>query len=211
MNKSLRFIGLCVSLLVFVAFLGALALTSPHGTPAVAQPATTCPCDFNDLIPKTKECWTTPYKTNPEYVKRPNPDFPPGNCITQNGPPATQTYIGITEDDIPSMHVHVCVASTIIPLPPGCPRGVDEEETVLYGPEELKACQCELLAYVTSLNEVDGISVSGGPPYECGDVDCPSPIITTPIPALNEWGLIAMVGILGIVGFMILRRRKVNT
>ncbi|MCH7519976.1 MAG: IPTL-CTERM sorting domain-containing protein [Candidatus Dadabacteria bacterium] len=31
-----------------------------------------------------------------------------------------------------------------------------------------------------------------------------------PIPTLSEWGLIAMAGILGIVGFMVLRRRKVT-
>ncbi len=29
-----------------------------------------------------------------------------------------------------------------------------------------------------------------------------------PIPTLNEWGLIAMAGILGIAGFLIIRRRK---
>jgi hypothetical protein len=33
---------------------------------------------------------------------------------------------------------------------------------------------------------------------------CPAP----PIPTLSEWGLIAMAGILGIVGFMVMRRRK---
>ena len=30
------------------------------------------------------------------------------------------------------------------------------------------------------------------------------------IPTLSEWGLIAMAGILGIVGFMVIRRRKVT-
>jgi len=30
------------------------------------------------------------------------------------------------------------------------------------------------------------------------------------VPTLSEWGLISMVGILGIVGFMVLRRRKVS-
>jgi hypothetical protein len=37
-----------------------------------------------------------------------------------------------------------------------------------------------------------------------------TPQVVTPIPTLSEWGLIAMAGILGIVGFMILRRRKVS-
>ncbi len=30
------------------------------------------------------------------------------------------------------------------------------------------------------------------------------------VPTLNEWGLIAMAGVLGIVGFMVMRRRKVT-
>jgi hypothetical protein len=34
--------------------------------------------------------------------------------------------------------------------------------------------------------------------------------VTSPIPTLSEWGLIAMAGILGIVGFMVIRRRKVT-
>jgi len=37
-------------------------------------------------------------------------------------------------------------------------------------------------------------------------------ITTTPsaVPTLSEWGLIAMASILGIVGFMVIRRRKVT-
>jgi hypothetical protein len=30
------------------------------------------------------------------------------------------------------------------------------------------------------------------------------------VPTLSEWGLIAMASILGIVGFMVMRRRKVT-
>ncbi len=33
-------------------------------------------------------------------------------------------------------------------------------------------------------------------------------VLRTPIPTLSEWGLIAMAGILGIVGFMVVRRRQ---
>ncbi len=45
-----------------------------------------------------------------------------------------------------------------------------------------------------------------------GDIDCTfinSRIPTTNIPTLSEWGLISMAAILGIAGFMIMRRRKV--
>ena len=30
------------------------------------------------------------------------------------------------------------------------------------------------------------------------------------VPTLGEWGMIAMAGVLGIVGFMVIRRRKVT-
>jgi len=32
----------------------------------------------------------------------------------------------------------------------------------------------------------------------------------TNIPTLSEWGLIAMAGVIGIVGFMVMRRRKLT-
>jgi len=44
---------------------------------------------------------------------------------------------------------------------------------------------------------------------ECVNWDFPEPP-PEPIPTLSEWGLIAMAGILGIVGFMVMRRRKVT-
>ena len=34
-------------------------------------------------------------------------------------------------------------------------------------------------------------------------------VIPTNVPTLSEWGLIAMAGILGIVGYVVIRRRKV--
>ena len=40
--------------------------------------------------------------------------------------------------------------------------------------------------------------------------EIPPPPIVTEVPTLSQWGLIAMVGILGIVGFMVMRRRKVS-
>jgi len=40
--------------------------------------------------------------------------------------------------------------------------------------------------------------------------DCERPGIGRPIPTLSQWGLIAMAGILGLVGFMVMRRRKVT-
>ncbi len=37
-----------------------------------------------------------------------------------------------------------------------------------------------------------------------------SDVMPIRVPTLSEWGLIAMAGILGIVGFMVMRRRKVS-
>jgi len=77
---------------------------------------------------------------------------------------------------------------------------------------EVKACRCELLAYTTELNEVMGISVAPEPPYECFDVDCRQKVLT-PIPTLNEYGMIITAGVLGllaVIGLFVIRRRKVS-
>ena len=39
---------------------------------------------------------------------------------------------------------------------------------------------------------------------------CEQSQVVSPIPTISEWGLIAMAGILGIVGFMVIRRRKLT-
>ena len=41
----------------------------------------------------------------------------------------------------------------------------------------------------------------------CGEFILPS---QTSIPTLSQWELIAMAGILGIIGFMVIRRKKVT-
>ncbi len=53
------------------------------------------------------------------------------------------------------------------------------------------------------------VNPDGGDPIESEPVE---KIWVGPsaIPTLSEWGLIALAGILGIVGFMVLRRRKVT-
>jgi len=50
-----------------------------------------------------------------------------------------------------------------------------------------------------------------------GDVNCvfsnrriPQPPPPAPIPTLSEWGLIAMAGALGLIGYMVIRRRKAS-
>jgi len=47
--------------------------------------------------------------------------------------------------------------------------------------------------------------------YMDNSIGCGEFILTVPtVPTLSQWGLIAMAGILGIVGFMVIRRRKVT-
>lgn len=60
----------------------------------------------------------------------------------------------------------------------------------------------------------DGILIncpSGMNSIECTFVNSllPEPVASD-IPTLSQWGLLAMAGILGIVGFMVLRRKKVS-
>ncbi len=61
----------------------------------------------------------------------------------------------------------------------------------------------------------DGIRCTAGsffPDQICNDAtgQCVQPAINTPIPTISEWGLLALAGILGIIGFMVIRRRKVS-
>jgi len=58
----------------------------------------------------------------------------------------------------------------------------------------------------------DSSSLSRRSICPCGspaEPNFPPPTITA-VPAFSEWGLIAMAGVLGIVGFMVIRRRKVT-
>jgi hypothetical protein len=63
------------------------------------------------------------------------------------------------------------------------------------------------LATLVGSNGVDGIDgLAWLDNCEIAEIN----VVISPIPTLNQWGLIAMASILGIVGFMVLRRRKVT-
>jgi len=59
-----------------------------------------------------------------------------------------------------------------------------------------------IFSFVGGESATSGASL-GGLAFE---ENCP---FVTNVPTLSQWGLIAMAGILGIVGFMVIRRRKV--
>jgi len=199
MNKSLRFIGLCVSSLVLVALIGYVFLPA-------ARAQVQCPCDFN-TVPKTPACWTDPFTTEPSFNSDvDNPPQPEAICITVNSTANFNPLIRVRVNVSEAGDLICRISPTVLT---GCGT-----ELFIGGltEEQFEACLCDLEAYTTELNNVAGISVSPGPPYICSpSIDCtpPPPIITTPIPTLSEWGLLAIAGILGIVGFMVIRRRKV--
>jgi hypothetical protein len=100
-------------------------------------------------------------------------------------------------------------------------NGLDEVASLVFQSDDhLLASDSRddlLLASDTSLQlfsiSTDGVAsfigdtdfVYKGMAFDCGVAD---PI--TQVPTLSEWGLIAMAGILGIVGFMVIRRRRVT-
>jgi hypothetical protein len=61
-----------------------------------------------------------------------------------------------------------------------------------------QACNSANIVDNASCNEQTGMCVQQVAP------------IASPIPTLSEWGLIAMAGVLGIVGYIIIRRRRVS-
>jgi len=95
-------------------------------------------------------------------------------------------------------------------------------DTFIGAPEQLEA----LFAHLTT-GENSAFTVIGGPNashamfifypeefldglVEGGICLIPPSAISTPIPTLSKWGLVALAGILGIVGFMVIRRSKVT-
>jgi len=84
--------------------------------------------------------------------------------------------------------------------------GVDGEDTGLPGPENT-AFDLDFWSICFTPND-DGFSINSG--FEGNTNFICGPAIVTNVPTLSEWGLILMAGILGIVGFMVMRRRKVT-
>jgi hypothetical protein len=83
--------------------------------------------------------------------------------------------------------------------------GVDGTDTGLSGPVNT-AFDLDFWSICFTPNE-DGFSINSG--FE-GQVGNCNEFVFPIIPTLSEWGLIAMAAILGIVGFMVMRRRKVT-
>ncbi len=210
----------CYCIVLVVLF---LALGS--GFNAVTQPQVTCPCNY-ESVPKTTECWVDPF-TNGVFeffsdVTIPPP--PPSNvgraCVLMREEAAVAfNFLAVARfEDVDTEEILTCEITTA--------QGTDFCATdVLVSPltqEEYEACLCELQAYATALDEVSGISVPPGAPFLCTDppLDCPvapeptdaptpePPPAPTDVPTISLWGLLAMAGILGFIGFLAIRRKK---
>ncbi|TDI98843.1 MAG: IPTL-CTERM sorting domain-containing protein [Candidatus Dadabacteria bacterium] len=83
--------------------------------------------------------------------------------------------------------------------------GVGGDDTGLPGPINT-AFDLDFWSICFTPNE-DGFSINSGFQGQVGNCD---EFVFPTIPTLSEWGLIAMAGILGLVGFMVLRRRKIT-
>jgi len=168
-----------------------------------------CPCNFN-AVPKDTDCWEECDGCNGDPVFKPCTlegclDGDENSCLLfQFISQAPAAELGIFKADSGTLTCGVfnfdeesCLVSDQIEQP--------------LSEAEFAACQCELAAYVTALNE-GGITVSPDPPYECGNVDCRQKVLT-PIPTLNEYGMIITAGVLGllaVIGLFVIRRRKVS-
>jgi len=92
--------------------------------------------------------------------------------------------------------------SGTMPLPPGCCQYIIVSPENGFFCEDITGGICEERLGVGLLDFFPGES--------CNEETnlCPS-FRTSSIPTLSEWGLVAMAGVLGIIGFMVIRRRKV--
>jgi hypothetical protein len=188
MPKCLRIIGWCVSFSVFVSFYLVV----------VPSEAVECPCDYFS-VPMTTQCWVDPFPnpSNPNapiFVTFPTPE--PACSVSISDPTAQEAllFLVFCDPDCECRKSVTPFAACGNPVPP-----------VQLTPEEFQACQCELQAYVTALNRVAGIQVSGGPPYICSDACAVS------IPTLSQYGMFILAGVLGlftVIGLIVMRRRR---
>jgi hypothetical protein len=206
MIVSLRIMnfGFLISVIVAVLIIGKSLEASAQGTEVE------CPCDF-ESVPMTTGCWTEQFPPGlPVYNDLSGSD---GTCSTLSRREEPFAGFQLAVGDGTRGSTRFC---SVIVINPGCgctQGGGIQEGNITHA--EVLACQCELLAYTTALNEVAGIPVGNGPPYECGHVDLQTcqggqP---TPIPTLNEYGMIITAGVLGllaVIGLFVIRRRKVS-
>jgi len=95
------------------------------------------------------------------------------------------------------------------PMPPNGPFGCCQVPVDICLAEEQQCCKDFEFDEVNLCIVEGGTFITGG---SCQDNGlCTSPEVITPIPTISQWGLIAMASILGVIGIiMIIRRKKVT-
>jgi len=208
MKGSLRTMhcGFIITVIVAVLIIG-------NTQDASAQTNTVeCPCDF-ESVPMTTGCWTEQFPPEfPQFHR--NRRGEDGVCFTESFREegrGAQLSLLVGAGGTGACGEGNCCKIIVDSIESSCTvgAGILKEDIT---PEQVLACQCELLAYTTALNEVAGISVSPDPPYACGNVDlrtCQG--LPAPIPTLNEYGMIITAGVLGllaVIGLFVMRRKK---
>jgi hypothetical protein len=116
----------------------------------------------------------------------------------------------ITQDNCPIGGTNFEVGQVCLTVPGGEDRC--DPDTSSFGCCVLEGGSCEDGRVFGLCNSnaawFQGVQCSEVP--ECPQFVPPINNITSPIPTLSQWGLIAMAGVLGIVGFIVMRRRKVS-
>lgn len=102
-----------------------------------------------------------------------------------------------------SMPQNANAGTGIPPANPGCCQ-VLSESGFDCGNTEFGGCVVPIGAEVIGFFEGESCNVQTG---FCSGFE---PENIRDVPTLSEWGLIAMAGILGVVGFMVMRRKRVS-
>jgi len=111
-----------------------------------------------------------------------------------------QARIDIMDPNAPDFDIGAGVFLNLFQTNPGDPTSLGYT-TVNFDLTDFSGTTVRFRAAEVDNQEVFNFSID--------DVTCGA-ILLAGIPTLSEWGLIAMASILGIVGFMVIRRRKVT-
>lgn len=153
---------------------------------------------FQDIevpVQGTTECSVIVYYNNSagEFINGPN-------LSTQGAGDNQQARIDIMDPNAPDFDIGAGVLDNLFQTNPGDPSMLGYT-TVNFDLTDFAGTTVRFRAA-----EVDNLSNFL---FSIDNVTCTGEI-TAQVPTLSEWGLIAMASILGIVGFMVMRRRQVT-
>jgi len=147
-----------------------------------------------DIPAGTAECSVIVY-----YENRASEGFINGSDLSHETFPNQQARIDIMDPAAPDFDIGAGVLMNIFQTNPGDPN--------LLGYTTIDFDLTDFAGTTVRFRvaEVDNEGVFN---FSIDNVRCED--IVSTVPTLSEWGLIAMASILGIVGFMVMRRRKVT-